>query len=67
MGVSAVVISGRLGIGGGEGDSIGRVGSRGGAMQEGGNVTGRDNVPVTRAGSTKYQLKTIDGQSLVPM
>ena len=63
----AVVVEGRLGIGGGEGDSSVIVGRRGGAIRGGGNGTGRDDRPVIRAGRTKYKLNTIEGHSIVPL
>ena len=53
MGVAAVVGSGRLGLGGFIGESSIRVRRREGAMQGGGNGTGRDNGPGMRAGRTK--------------
>ena len=51
-GVSVVMGAGRLGPGGGEGESIGGVGHRGGTVQGGGG-TGRDDGPLMRAGRTK--------------
>ena len=53
MGFSAVVGTEMLGPGGGEVESSVRVRCRGGAMQEGGNGTGRDNGPGMREGRTK--------------
>ena len=53
MGVSSEVKSGRIGIGGGKGESIGGVVRRGGAKQGGGNGTVRDYGLGMREGSTK--------------
>ena len=51
MGVLAVVGSGRIGLGGGEGESSGGVGRIGGAKQEGGIGTRRKDGTVMRKGS----------------
>ena len=67
MGVLEVVGEGRIGLGGGKGDSSGGVGLIGGAIQVGGNGTERDNRPGMRAESTKYQLNTIEVHILVPL
>ena len=52
VGVSAVVVSGSLGLGGGKGESSGVFGWRGGARQVG-NGTERDEVTGMRVGHNK--------------
>ena len=53
MGVYAVVVAGRIGPGGVEGESSGGVIRRGGEIRGGGNGTGRDDGPGIRVGRTK--------------
>ena len=67
MGVSLVVGAGRIILGGDKGESSSGVGRRGGAKRGGEIGTVRDYMPGMRAGSTKYQLNTIEGQSLVTL
>ena len=58
MGVSKVVVAGRLGTGGGEGDISGRVRRRGGVMQ-GENGVGRDAGPVMMEGTYSSSKLTL--------
>ena len=50
MVVSVVVVAGRIGLGGGKGESRGGVGGGGYPMQEGGNGTGREDGTGMKAG-----------------
>ena len=52
VGVSAVVGSGHIGLGGRKGDISDGVGQRGGTKRERGIGAGRDDEQVTRTGNT---------------
>ena len=63
VGVSAVVGSGHIGLGGRKGDISDGVGRRGGAKRGRGRGIGAgiDNEQVTRTGNTNYQFNTTKG------
>ena len=53
MGILAVTVSGRIGLGEDEGENIGVVGHIGGAKRGGGVGKGRDNRPCMKSGINK--------------